>query len=154
MFLAGISCGARLKMLESGGFAPVTTDEESYHNEHINSAKEVSFDIEKNMKGIENRFRINEERTLDLTVRPKEDLYPFCIVWTPIPPITLFLPFVGHMGICDSKGVIYDFQGPYSIGEGNLAFGRTARYIQLVDNPTPEYAKGEYVAFSTAIKLH
>lgn len=82
---------------------------------------------------------------VDTKVIPKEDKYPFCIVWTPIPPITIFFPFIGHMGIGDSRGVIYDFQGPYTIGEGNLAFGRTARYLQLVSEPTPEYAKGRRI---------
>lgn len=35
--------------------------------------------------------------------------YPYCIVWTPIPLLTWILPMVGHMGICKSNGVIYDF---------------------------------------------
>ena len=26
--------------------------------------------------------------------------YPFCIVWTPLPLISYFLPFIGHTGIC------------------------------------------------------
>ena len=80
-------------------------------------------------------------KPIDMTVRPKDDIYPFCIVWTPIPPITIFLPFVGHMGIADSRGVIYDFQGPYTVGEGNLAFGRTARYLQLVKSADSAYAE-------------
>ncbi|MCJ8750315.1 hypothetical protein PDJAM_G00261640 [Pangasius djambal] len=41
--------------------------------------------------------------------------YPFCIVWTPIPGLTWFLPFIGHMGICTSAGVIRDFAGPYFV---------------------------------------
>ena len=32
--------------------------------------------------------------------------FPHCIVWTPIPLISWLVPFVGHMGICTSKGVI------------------------------------------------
>lgn len=35
------------------------------------------------------------------------------------------------MGIADSRGVIYDFAGPYTIGEDNMAFGRPTRYLQL-----------------------
>ena len=34
--------------------------------------------------------------------------FPFSIVWSPLPVITWFLPIVGHMGITDSRGVIYD----------------------------------------------
>lgn len=37
--------------------------------------------------------------------------YPFCLVWTPIPMITWLLPFVGHMGIATSQGLIRDFAG-------------------------------------------
>jgi len=37
--------------------------------------------------------------------------YPFCLVWTPIPLITWLLPFVGHMGIATSQGIIRDFAG-------------------------------------------
>ncbi|KAF0716819.1 hypothetical protein DYB28_000529 [Aphanomyces astaci] len=57
--------------------------------------------------------------------------FPFCIVWSPLPVITWLIPFIGHMGIADSNGVIYDFAGPYSIGEDNFAFGQPTRYLQL-----------------------
>ncbi|CAM9792683.1 unnamed protein product [Discosporangium mesarthrocarpum] len=40
-------------------------------------------------------------------------------------------PVVGHMGIADSRGVIYDFAGPYHIGEDHMAFGKPTRYLQL-----------------------
>lgn len=30
--------------------------------------------------------------------------FPFCIVWSPIPILTWFLPFIGHLGLADSKG--------------------------------------------------
>jgi hypothetical protein len=83
------------------------------------------------------------------------DRFPFCIVWTAIPCLTWFFPVVGHMAIADSKGVIYDFAGPYTIGEDDMgtssfwvslyelfcllicgcsacaAFGRPVRYLQL-----------------------
>eukprot|EP00613_Pedinella_sp_CCMP2098_P050756 CAMPEP_0171826480 /NCGR_PEP_ID=MMETSP0992-20121227/6102_1 /TAXON_ID=483369 /ORGANISM="non described non described, Strain CCMP2098" /LENGTH=205 /DNA_ID=CAMNT_0012441499 /DNA_START=40 /DNA_END=654 /DNA_ORIENTATION=+ len=55
--------------------------------------------------------------------------YPFSIVWTPIHPITWFLPFVGHMGICDSRGICLDFTG--AIGVDDLAFGSPTRYLIL-----------------------
>ena len=45
--------------------------------------------------------------------------------------ITWLCPVIGHMGICDSRGYIWDFQGPYSIGRDDMAFGRPTRYIQL-----------------------
>ncbi|CAM9479242.1 unnamed protein product [Ectocarpus sp. 13 AM-2016] len=65
--------------------------------------------------------------------------YPYCIVWTPLPLITWFIPLIGHMGIADSRGVIYDFAGPYTIGEDHMAFGRPTRYLPL----DPGRCKGE-----------
>lgn len=41
--------------------------------------------------------------------------YPHCIVWTPIPVLTWLFPFVGHMGIARTDGVIRDFAGPYYV---------------------------------------
>jgi hypothetical protein len=39
--------------------------------------------------------------------------FPFCIVWSPIPIITWFLPFIGHLGLADSKGGLLSAQGAY-----------------------------------------
>ncbi|PIO24939.1 hypothetical protein AB205_0004150 [Aquarana catesbeiana] len=41
--------------------------------------------------------------------------FPHCVVWTPIPVLTWLFPFIGHMGICTSSGVIRDFAGPYYV---------------------------------------
>ena len=48
-----------------------------------------------------------------------ENLHPlaFTILWSPLPPITCILPFIGHMGIANSRGIASDFQGPYSVGD-------------------------------------
>ncbi|VDN97804.1 unnamed protein product [Rodentolepis nana] len=57
--------------------------------------------------------------------------YPHSLVWTPLPVITWLFPLIGHIGITNSKGVIYDFAGPYYISEDNMAFGWPTRYLQL-----------------------
>lgn len=62
-------------------------------------------------------------------VDPARHRYPFAVVWTPIHPITWVLPFVGHMGICDSRGIVLDFTG--DIGVDDLAFGSPTRYLTL-----------------------
>jgi hypothetical protein len=62
-------------------------------------------------------------------VQVNKDLYPCCIVWSPLPPITWVLPFIGHMGIADSRGVIHDFAGSYYVGVGSMAFGSPTRYL-------------------------
>jgi hypothetical protein len=58
--------------------------------------------------------------------------FPFSIVWSPLPVITWFLPIVGHMGITDSRGVIYDCEW------GNFeALGREEQLINLPRSPRP-----------------
>lgn len=57
--------------------------------------------------------------------------FPFSIVWTPLPLISWLLPFVGHLGIADSRGVIYDFAGPFTISVDSFAFGAPVRVLRL-----------------------
>ena len=65
------------------------------------------------------------------SISAKEDL-SYCIVWSPLPPITWIIPFIGHVGIADSNGVVSDFQGPYSIGDqGQMAFGAPTRALRI-----------------------
>ncbi|KAJ8340798.1 hypothetical protein SKAU_G00330890 [Synaphobranchus kaupii] len=64
-------------------------------------------------------------------IDPDMSRYPYCIVWTPIPVLSWLLPFIGHMGICTSSGVIRDFAGPYFVSEDNMAFGRPTKYWKL-----------------------
>jgi len=33
-------------------------------------------------------------------IDPISQLFPYCIVWTPLPLISWFIPFIGHTGIC------------------------------------------------------
>nr|XP_046188879.1 transmembrane protein 222-like isoform X3 [Oncorhynchus gorbuscha] len=61
----------------------------------------------------------------------KNSRYPYCVVWTPIPILSWLLPFIGHMGICTSAGVIRDFAGSYLVSEDNMAFGRPTKYWKL-----------------------
>ncbi|CAF0941212.1 unnamed protein product [Didymodactylos carnosus] len=68
----------------------------------------------------------------------KRNRYPHCLVWTPIPCLTWLLPFIGHMGIGRTDGVIRDFAGPYYVSEDNMAFGRPTRYLQLDLNRIPD----------------
>jgi len=61
----------------------------------------------------------------------KYNRYPYCIVWTPLPCITWFLPCIGHTGICTSEGVIHDFAGPYYVSVDDFAFGNPHKYVML-----------------------
>ena len=87
--------------------------------------------------------------------------YPFCIVWTPIPCISWFLPCIGHTGICESNGIIHDFSGPYYVSIDNMAFGNPTKFVILnltqrefndydkaVESATIKYNKMEYNFFT------
>lgn len=59
--------------------------------------------------------------------------YPQSVVWTTLPGISALLPWVGHVGIADSRGVVYDFSGPYRVtGEEGSRLYRFYPYIFLV----------------------
>lgn len=46
--------------------------------------------------------------------------YPNCLVWTPIPVLSWIFPFIGHMGIATSSGIIRDFAGSNLVAEDNM----------------------------------
>lgn len=50
---------------------------------------------------------------------------PMSVVWTTLPGISLFLPPIGHVGIADSKGITFDFSGPYQVRDSHIP---TCRY--------------------------
>lgn len=60
---------------------------------------------DRDRKGQVIRLYANKQSAMMNNLIPLYYRYPYCIVWTAIPPITWFLPFVGHMGIADSNGV-------------------------------------------------
>ena len=72
--------------------------------------------------------------------------FPFSLVWCPLPGITWLLPVVGHLGICDSRGVITDFAGPYHIGVDGLAFSRPFLYLPLDPQQATRRPPGETAA--------
>mmetsp|Transcript_1401 Transcript_1401/g.1908 ORF Transcript_1401/g.1908 Transcript_1401/m.1908 type:complete len:161 (+) Transcript_1401:264-746(+) len=62
----------------------------------------------------------------------RRDDLAFCIVWSPLPPITWIIPMIGHLGIADSNGIASDFRGPYYVGDdGRLAFGEATRTLLI-----------------------
>lgn len=58
--------------------------------------------------------------------------YKCCLLWSPIPIISWFLPFIGHTGISDSRGHIIDWAGAgYAIGIDNFYFGSPTTVVAL-----------------------
>ena len=79
---------------------------------------------EENTIGFSSDTRNNMQST-------KSDL-SFTILWSPLPVITWIIPFIGHLGIADSKGVASDFRGPYFVGDdGRMAFGAPTRSLKV-----------------------
>jgi Protein of unknown function (DUF778) len=63
----------------------------------------------------------------------KQQDLAYCIVWSPLPIITWFIPFIGHTGICNSYGIASDFRGPYYVGDdGDMAFGQPTRALRII----------------------
>ncbi|KAJ4454807.1 putative transmembrane protein [Paratrimastix pyriformis] len=61
----------------------------------------------------------------------KRQRFPLCLTWTTIPFLSWLFPCLGHVGIAGSDGMIRDFQGPFTIGVDNFAFGRVLKYVPL-----------------------
>lgn len=59
----------------------------------------------------------------------EENKYPYCIVWRPIRGLTWIVPFLGHLGIAMSNGVIRDFAKSYQVKLDD--FDKPAKYLQL-----------------------
>ncbi|KAA3681673.1 transmembrane protein 222, partial [Paragonimus westermani] len=69
--------------------------------------------------------------SIDSAVKPSWHRFPHSLVWTPIPLLTWLFPIIGHMGITNASGIIYDFAAPYTICEDNMGFGWPTMYCQL-----------------------
>ena len=92
---------------ESNDFTDNECNPDSKNNiKNQNKNKNISFltpnDDNIQIKNISNKNEINLEETK--IVKQKNDFeknrYPYCIVWTPLPYISLLFPFIGHTGIC------------------------------------------------------
>eukprot|EP00760_Papus_ankaliazontas_P020242 PhM_4_TR18272/c0_g2_i1/m.20139/K20726/TMEM222; transmembrane protein 222 len=83
-------------------------------------------------------------------IQPGLNRYPFCVVWTPLPLITWILPFVGHIGVCDSEGVIHDFAGPFYVNKSaHMTFGDPVKYWQL---PVKITSPQDVMAYDDALR--
>lgn len=62
------------------------------------------------------------ERLVDESEAEGEPRLSKCVVWTTLPVLSQICPALGHVGICDSNGVVYDFQGTGHVGRGKMLF--------------------------------
>uniref|UniRef100_A0A4W4FZ65 Uncharacterized protein n=1 Tax=Electrophorus electricus TaxID=8005 RepID=A0A4W4FZ65_ELEEL len=70
--------------------------------------------------------------------------YPY-LIWF---HCSWFLPFIGHMGICTSTGVIRDFAGSYFVSQLNVLFIIVQRYWKLDKD---KLYSGGFSAWDTAV---
>lgn len=63
-------------------------------------------------------------------------------------------PFLGHMGICTSSGIIRDFAGPYFVSEDLMAFGNPTKYWQLSPQKAVNGQAGWDAAVSEASEIY
>ncbi|PXF41817.1 hypothetical protein BWQ96_08465 [Gracilariopsis chorda] len=64
-------------------------------------------------------------------VEDSGERHPFSVVWTTLPLLSWIVPFIGHMGIADSCGVVHDFSGPYQVTIGSFMCGPAKRVWRL-----------------------
>ena len=94
----------------------------------------------------EDKETLSQQKGRTYKIDKPSNRYPFCIVWTPIPCISWLLPSIGHSGICDSNGVIYDFSGPYYVSIDDMAFGNPTKYLIL------ELSQKEFYEYDKAVQ--
>ena len=80
---------------------------------------------------INNTKEVNSELSSEKEINLESGIFPYCIVWTPIPIITYIIPSIGHSGIGDSNGIIHDFAGSFFVSVNNFAFGKPTKYFKL-----------------------
>jgi len=100
-------------------------------NENDNDNEIINKNNINNNNNNNSNLKINEDDYFISNINLFKQRFPCCIVWTPIPCITWFVPNIGHMGICNSKGIIHDFSGSYYISQDDMAFGNPTKFIKL-----------------------
>lgn len=80
------------------------------------------------------------------------DRWPYCIVWTPLPVVTWFVPIIGHTGIANSKGIIYDFSDDYNVSVDNFSFGKPTKYYQFQPESMSHYGNSPEERWDKAIQ--
>ncbi|KAH7821559.1 putative Protein of unknown function (DUF778) [Monocercomonoides exilis] len=66
-----------------------------------------------------------------------KDRFPFGIVWNAIPVISWLVPILGHVGICDSQGRIWDFQKTDKVGINHMQYGRPMKIWRYYPKQKP-----------------
>ncbi len=121
-------------------------EDEKEIKEEINKTEKIKGIIEKEeekekekeenkiKKDFHNKERVNEKEKnekFEINIDKKNDRYPYSLVWSSIPCITHIIPWIGHLGICKSNGIIYDFAGHCLVNENHFFFEKPYEYAFL-----------------------
>jgi len=150
----GVTRAGRVVAPRARGFAASSRQQQQLHRLHEDALATPDEDEQQPADASSSSSSLSSSSPSSSSSPPafQEDVargrFPYSIVWTPIPVVTWLLPFVGHLGICDSRGVIYDFAGPYTISVDSFAFGEPARVLRLRPElaAAPPAAAGESAA--------
>lgn len=91
-------------------------------------------------KGRKHKHRVHKEPSEAQAFDSQLDRWPYCLVWTPLPVVSWFIPIIGHTGIANSKGIIYDFSDDYNVSVDNFSFGAPTKYYQFQPSDVPHGA--------------
>lgn len=81
--------------------------------------------------------------TTSTRTQPSEQsTFTTSIVWTPLPVLTWFVPLIGHTGVSNSRGVIYDFSDDFNVSVDNFSFGSPTKVYRFNLRLVAEGAKG------------
>ena len=108
----------------------------NYNNDNNNNTSSIKIE-EINKELI--FYSSSQLNTDQKKIFPSKNRYPYCIVWTPIPFLTYILPFIGHTGIANSKGIIHDYAASYFVSIDDFNFGNPTKYLQLELNDKEKY---------------
>jgi len=66
-------------------------------------------------------------------IKPNKDHFPISIVWCPLPLLTWLFPFIGHLGVCKSDGIIHDFAASEYINrhKQKMGFGSVTKFAPV-----------------------
>ena len=112
----------------------VSKEKEEDKKNNISNINEMQNKEKKDKKIQKQKKEQKQKEEFKIKIDKKNDKYPYSLVWTSIPCITHLLPWIGHMGICKSNGIIYDFSGSYSINENKFFFGKPYKFAYLEPN--------------------
>ncbi len=71
---------------------PSTRGESSFSDKSLSN--NFTIEAEKDSYSDEQKYKVRSRIDIE------RNRFPFCLVWTPLPLISWFLPMIGHTGIC------------------------------------------------------